>query len=413
MQHVGWRARLGLVLLHLAAAALACSLDLSGSSPTSIDVLETFDGPLLTGWRLADGASAAGGVLRLPPGASASYAIHPASLVLTVVAERQGSGPLLIEYGAGPAGAYGLRLDAGAVSLVRRDDGGTEAPLGDPAPLATAASRPVTVEIVHSQGAHRVYVDGRIALAAQDPAPLPAGEIRLRPEGQASAAVEVVRIVSPVPAPRLVVVAPVNNSRYAAGARIVLHAAAFDWLGVDRLVFEVNSIPVGEVRAADPAGDPLLIGSVAWTVPDEQGYRITVEAFRADGASLGLRDVRIEGIRAAGVQMPPVLPTAPTEATPTAGPPTALPTNTPARGSGAPDLQGPIARADTALNVRQGPGTEYPTIRVMAAGERASIVGRNADSTWWAVTVNGVNGWIFAGLTTVEGDVSAVPVTTP
>lgn len=413
MRHVGWRLRLGLVLLHLAAAALACSLDLSGSSPASVDVIETFDGPLLTGWRLADGASAAGGVLQLPPGASAGYAIRSANLVLTVAAERQGSGPLLIEYGASPTGAYGLRLDSGAISLVQRDASGAETPLSDPAPLANATGRPVTIEIVYNRGTHRVYLDGRSVLAAQDPVPLPAGDIRLHSEGQASAAVNVVRIVSPVPAPRLVVVAPVNNSRYAAGARIMLHAAAFDWLGVDRLAFEVNSVPVGEVRSPDPAGAPILTGSVAWTVPDEQAYRITVEAFRTDGASLGLRDVRIEGIRAAGVQMPPVLPTAPPEATPTASPPTAIPTNTPARGSGAPILQGPVARADTALNVRQGPGTEYPTIRVMAAGERASIVGRNADSTWWAVVVNGVNGWIFAGLTTVEGDVSAVPVTTP
>jgi uncharacterized protein YraI len=62
------------------------------------------------------------------------------------------------------------------------------------------------------------------------------------------------------------------------------------------------------------------------------------------------------------------------------------------------------------LNVRQGPDTRYPTVGTLPQGEQVQILGRNEDSTWWAVSFGGGTAWVFAELVTVEGDVSQVPV---
>jgi heat shock protein HslJ len=51
------------------------------------------------------------------------------------------------------------------------------------------------------------------------------------------------------------------------------------------------------------------------------------------------------------------------------------------------------------LNVRTGPGTNFPVIGVARLGDEGEIVGRSADGFWWAVAVpaapNGV-GWVSA-----------------
>jgi uncharacterized protein YraI len=74
-------------------------------------------------------------------------------------------------------------------------------------------------------------------------------------------------------------------------------------------------------------------------------------------------------------------------------------------------LSGPVARVNTpSLIVRQGPGTTYPPMGDLAQGEQVLIVGRNADSSWWAVSYADGTGWVFASLVIVEGDASQVPL---
>ncbi|MCB0197240.1 MAG: SH3 domain-containing protein [Anaerolineae bacterium] len=51
------------------------------------------------------------------------------------------------------------------------------------------------------------------------------------------------------------------------------------------------------------------------------------------------------------------------------------------------------------LNVRQGPGTNYPIIGRMAAGETSKITGRNDFSSWWQIEFAsnaGDRGWVAA-----------------
>lgn len=102
----------------------------------------------------------------------------------------------------------------------------------------------------------------------------------------------------------------------------------------------------------------------------------------------------------------PVPPTNTPEPTATATiTPTVEPTATP---TAAPQ---PAVTANSEANLRQGPGTNYPVVGAMAAGEQADVLGRNADSTWWQVMLaNGKEGWVNASLVTANPAVDGVAI---
>jgi len=65
------------------------------------------------------------------------------------------------------------------------------------------------------------------------------------------------------------------------------------------------------------------------------------------------------------------------------------------------------------MNVRGGPGTNYPVLGTAPAGASSAVVGRNSDSSWLQVeyppgTSN--TGWVFAQLVTVSGNMESVAV---
>ncbi|HHB90046.1 MAG TPA: SH3 domain-containing protein [Anaerolineae bacterium] len=89
-------------------------------------------------------------------------------------------------------------------------------------------------------------------------------------------------------------------------------------------------------------------------------------------------------------------PTATATATP---PPTATPTPK------------PMVVTDQAVNIRSGPGTNYPVIGSLAGGEQAEIVGQNPSGSWWQIRLpNEALGWVFAEIVTTLGDTLGIPV---
>ncbi len=174
----------------------------------------------------------------------------------------------------------------------------------------------------------------------------------------------------------------------------------------------MNDLPVGDVKAQNPDGQPSLEARFTWTASGKQGHLITVEAFRADGSSLGLNEVTVT------VTDKPGLATSASSSTPASGSATAVPTPT-----GAPELSAPVndmgilpvtgavARVNsTSLNVRQGPGTNYPTVGTLYMGDQVPIVGHNVDNTWWVVSYGTGTGWLLASLVITEGDLTQVPL---
>lgn len=65
------------------------------------------------------------------------------------------------------------------------------------------------------------------------------------------------------------------------------------------------------------------------------------------------------------------------------------------------------------MNVRAGPGTNYPIAGPGPAGESAKVVGRNDDASWLQVEYplsNDGTGWVYAPLVEVTGDPTEVAV---
>ena len=65
------------------------------------------------------------------------------------------------------------------------------------------------------------------------------------------------------------------------------------------------------------------------------------------------------------------------------------------------------------LNLRQGPGTNYPVVGKLTQGAQAAIIGRNAAGDWYQVRpTGGSTGWVTGApaLVQVTGDLTTVPV---
>jgi len=69
------------------------------------------------------------------------------------------------------------------------------------------------------------------------------------------------------------------------------------------------------------------------------------------------------------------------------------------------------------VNVRSGPGVEYPTVGVMVAGQKVPVFGRSEGGNWVLVAYPGIPGgtaWIYAYLIEVKGTLPVVaPPPTP
>jgi uncharacterized protein YraI len=61
-------------------------------------------------------------------------------------------------------------------------------------------------------------------------------------------------------------------------------------------------------------------------------------------------------------------------------------------------------------NVRSGPGITYTVMGQLNKGQTAPVNGRNADSTWYRIDLNGKPGWVYILVARINGDAGSVPV---
>lgn len=78
---------------------------------------------------------------------------------------------------------------------------------------------------------------------------------------------------------------------------------------------------------------------------------------------------------------------------------TATPEAAPATEEAATDTKA-TATLNQDLNVRGGPGTNYPIVVALPGGTTVDIIGKNADGSWWYIAFNGNTGWVSAPFTT-------------
>lgn len=91
------------------------------------------------------------------------------------------------------------------------------------------------------------------------------------------------------------------------------------------------------------------------------------------------------------------------------GPPVNLPSP--------PSYDGPYAVAGAAVNVRSGPGTDFPSYGVAPPGSSAPIIGVSSDGAWWQISVPASiapdgQAWVSADYVTAY-NAANVPVTSP
>lgn len=69
---------------------------------------------------------------------------------------------------------------------------------------------------------------------------------------------------------------------------------------------------------------------------------------------------------------------------------------------------------DDLINIRRGPGLQYPPLRLGMRGDQFTITGRSADNLWWQVCcVEERQAWISQTYIDADGPVDAVPVVDP
>jgi hypothetical protein len=106
----------------------------------------------------------------------------------------------------------------------------------------------------------------------------------------------------------------------------------------------------------------------------------------------------------------PIEDTPPAEGTLTATDtpaPTARPPATPTATASLPHA---VVTGDT-LNVRTGPGTNYPKIGLLRKGEEVVVTGRNASGDWLAVTLTDeTKGWVSSSLVKLDAPAGGIAV---
>ena len=106
-----------------------------------------------------------------------------------------------------------------------------------------------------------------------------------------------------------------------------------------------------------------------------------------------------------GTDIPTRVPAATLEPTATPAPTdTPLPTATPTPAA-------PHVVASKAVNLRSGPGTNYPVVGAASIGKQYEITGRNPDGAWFEICcVNNTAVWVARSVVTIGGDAGSVKV---
>jgi uncharacterized protein YraI len=144
--------------------------------------------------------------------------------------------------------------------------------------------------------------------------------------------------------------------------------------------------------AAPQVGATVVAQAPASAAPANDSEDITASPAVSNSAVFTASTAPVEAVATAGQAAAPV--EAAVNLTPTAAP-----------------ISKAMAQASNSMNVRGGPGTDYPVVGAMNAGEQAEIIGKNPQADWWQVLLpGGAQGWLLGALVTTMGDTSAIAV---
>lgn len=193
--------------------------------------------------------------------------------------------------------------------------------------------------------------------------------------------------------PAVTITFPREGDTLAVNQGITVLATASDGVGITRVQLIANGQPIGSVVSQNSGGDRVFPVSLAYTPTQLGPVTLQVIAFRGSVASL-------PGSVNATVAVPPSATPAP------------QPTRAPVTQAPVVDPFDPTCRllTNAALNLRTGPGTEYPRLLVLNPGTVVPITGRTGSNTWWQVRFGATSGWVSNQFVTLYGNCSGVIV---
>lgn len=210
--------------------------------------------------------------------------------------------------------------------------------------------------------------------------------------------------------PVVAINSPANGSSAAVGADVVISYAAADVQGIAQIELSIDGQPVNIQPVEPPVNS--FNGRFVWQFDTPGTHVVQLIAFnRAQVPSEPAQILlNLTGTASAGTTVassPTPAPPTPTptpvvvaEATATPAPQvaeaaTAPPEPTvPPAPTATPAPANPQVTTVTGLNVRGGPGTNYPIIGRLAANTTLPVTGRDANNAWWQVTYNNAPGWV-------------------
>jgi hypothetical protein len=212
--------------------------------------------------------------------------------------------------------------------------------------------------------------------------------------------------------PEVRLASPQSNATYLEGVPVNIQAAVTNaGEDIDRVEVMVGGAVIATLPEPNTAGAAVFSITQTWPAAGPGQHTIGVTAFRGDGTSSQTASVIINVVDDTAVASPTPEPTdIPTEEPQATDPPppTDEPEPTAVPATSTPSV--PTARFTTGINVRSGPGTVFdPPIGAFAPNQTAEILALNQAGSWLKVRYGTGEGWVFANLAEVEGDISNLP----
>jgi uncharacterized protein YraI len=187
--------------------------------------------------------------------------------------------------------------------------------------------------------------------------------------------------------PVVTINAPANGAQVQVGEPVTVQAVAVDSKGVIRMELWTEGSMIGVQASPIPQGQSPLNLTLPWITQIPGSHTLEVRAYNVEGRQSAPTSVNVNAVGAVvgGTPTPPS--TLPPSVTPLPMPPS--PT-APTQG---------LVTANTAVNVRAGPGTQYPVIGALNSGDTMVVTGRSADGAWWQIVYpanSGGRGWVSA-----------------
>ena len=196
--------------------------------------------------------------------------------------------------------------------------------------------------------------------------------------------------LGPGPKPTVVILSPASGTQVKVGETVAIQSSATDVKGMTRVELWVDGLLVRS--DVNPQQQPAFSVTQEWTAVVLGSHSVTVKAYNAAGRVSDPATVTVNVVEEvtatpttpAGVPLPPGAPWA--------------------------------AVTTGVLNVRKGPGTNYPAIGQLQQNDVVEIAGKNADSSWLQIvypTGTIGRGWISASYAQVRGSPAFIPVVEP